>query len=380
MRIAPGGIVEEEDFFDREDFIAEIWKRLKTTSLILSGPRRFGKSSVADKMKRHPQNGNHVLFFDVEEILSPGDFVRCFFNELHRDEEIHSHLSKTTRMRFWADKVFDVARERISVKDYGILDKEWRNIGEDVAIALSEGEKPTVIIIDEFSKMVERFIQKDIDLENFLSWFRKLRQKAEIRKNCRFILTGSISIQPRIQRMKITDTINDLFPIEISPFDKETGLEFIEALCRDNDIAVPEELRPHILDLIGEAVPYFIQLLLAEMEVKNLTVWTADAIEDIYNNHILTPRFADKFQHYEDRFEYLDRREADVAERLLKKISLSDESASEDEMKLIYSDLNGSEAGFKNLMDVLLHDKYLKEIDGGYQFYLKILRDWWRRR
>ena len=51
-----GQVVEPEDLFFRQEFIIELWEKLKTQHVILTAPRRTGKTSVMTDLFKNPND------------------------------------------------------------------------------------------------------------------------------------------------------------------------------------------------------------------------------------------------------------------------------------------------------------------------------------
>ena len=71
-----GPPVEGEDFFGREKEIRKANRLLDSNhSLLLSAPRRIGKSSLAKRLiKEKKQQGWKCVYIDLEETTTEGDF------------------------------------------------------------------------------------------------------------------------------------------------------------------------------------------------------------------------------------------------------------------------------------------------------------------
>lgn len=79
-----GSPVEGENFFGREKELVHTWKHIaKGNSLLLSAPRRVGKSSFAKKLlDTAKKQGWNTLEINLEEIKSEEGFVKKFIEQL----------------------------------------------------------------------------------------------------------------------------------------------------------------------------------------------------------------------------------------------------------------------------------------------------------
>ena len=94
QRLFPlGGPVAPEDVVDREDFIEELATRLhEGQSVVLAGPRRIGKSSVAlEVLRRLAERGTKTVALNLEETSTPREFAAKLATECL------GHLSRGAR-------------------------------------------------------------------------------------------------------------------------------------------------------------------------------------------------------------------------------------------------------------------------------------------
>ena len=52
-----GAPVDPVDLRFRGAFVADLWRTLRTGHVVLTAPRRTGKTSVMDYLRDHPENG-----------------------------------------------------------------------------------------------------------------------------------------------------------------------------------------------------------------------------------------------------------------------------------------------------------------------------------
>ena len=57
--------------------MAELWRTLRTGHVVLTAPRRTGKTSVMDYLRDHPENGFSVVSINVQDLAHPADSSRC---------------------------------------------------------------------------------------------------------------------------------------------------------------------------------------------------------------------------------------------------------------------------------------------------------------
>ena len=147
-----GSPVEGENFFGREKELEYAWRHIKKgNSIILSAPRRVGKSSLAKKALALAKEEHwNTLEINLEEIKTEEDFVKVF-------------LEKLTDQGWWS-KFKDESGKKIgqileSIKpsiEYAEVKAtlEWKSNKKDVYEKLKmllDHEKETLIMVDELT-------------------------------------------------------------------------------------------------------------------------------------------------------------------------------------------------------------------------------------
>ena len=87
MRSTPefyiGAPVDPVDLRFREAFLAELWQTLSTGHVVLTAPRRTGKTSVMDYLRDHPEKGFSVVAINVQDLTHPADFFQVLLDGFH---------------------------------------------------------------------------------------------------------------------------------------------------------------------------------------------------------------------------------------------------------------------------------------------------------
>ncbi len=78
MRTPPdfytGAPLDPADLCFRDEIIADLWEYLRVQHLLISAPRRTGKTSVLDHLAAHPRAGFVPIPVFVQDISHPADF------------------------------------------------------------------------------------------------------------------------------------------------------------------------------------------------------------------------------------------------------------------------------------------------------------------
>ena len=118
------------------------------------------------------------------------------------------------------------------------------------------------------------------------------------------------------------------------------------------------------------------------MEDRNrLTV--AD-VEQVYRNALLGPSGQNDLIHYETRLkEGLDESSYSIAMEVLAEAAVTGVFSGDAErcLESVYSRIvDDIPHRIRQTLDVLVHDGYLEQHNGGYRFPSKLLEDWWATR
>ena len=64
-----GAPVDPIDLRLREAFLADLWQALRIGHVVLTAPRRTGKTSVMDYLRDRPEKGFSVVSINVQDLL-----------------------------------------------------------------------------------------------------------------------------------------------------------------------------------------------------------------------------------------------------------------------------------------------------------------------
>ena len=378
-------------FFDREELIERIFNRLKSGSILLVAPRRFGKTSVMLKVKDKLVKDNVLaLYLDVEWISEPSDFITEVLYKLKEDaggrfSKLVEKLPKSLLKFLKGVDSVEIAGFRLKLREE--LKDTWMENGRDVFKALKALDAEVVLFVDEFPLMLHNMnVRKKLDpaeIHSFLYWLRSMR----IETNTKMVCGGSIGIDYILKGLEATASINDLERILVGPFERTRVAEFVALLFKSEGIEIGDESIGKILEILEEPIPYFVQImvssLLNEIRSSNTSI-SPEIVEQVYKKRVLGVECRSYFEHYFQRLSiYYSPEESNIAKKLLKEIALR-RKMSRSELFKAYSVLAGSNdiERFNFLVSDLENDFYLKldEETGNYTFATKVLQDLWLRR
>src|SRR4051794_12094726 len=109
--IVTGAPVRGTNLFGRQAVLASMWTALQHGSVLLTGPRRHGKTSVMYGLHDQPLDSWQVLIADIEHLDDPADVLETIMAALLVNKPIRQLLQKATRLpkalASWIGGVFE---------------------------------------------------------------------------------------------------------------------------------------------------------------------------------------------------------------------------------------------------------------------------------
>lgn len=370
MEIVVGDVVTGENLHGRERDLKVLWDRIRRNSVLLSSPRRFGKTSLVREMQRNPRHGLQVVYMDVEGIGSADEFVLKLAGKIDRP-----YRRRILERLAGAGK----SVEEIGLYGFTARLRESRGSWQEKGGKLIEAVKDQIIVLDELPLFLMALESRNLDVGEFMAWLREIRQEHGVR----FILCGSVGIDGVLDRCGLGNSINDLERIEVPPFDAETALGMVEKILDGYGITHAGNQAKTIVDSIGAGVPYFLQLVLSriidETDYGRMEL-TGDMAEKAYKEAVWGKEGRRYFAWYRDRLgaEFPSESRRRAAERILDSVAAGRREDRDLKTAFFNEAQDGGPAEFRRTIDRLEDGFY---ITGGptYEFATKILRDWWAR-
>ena len=374
-----GPPVEGDDFFGREKEIRKANRLLDSNhSLLLSAPRRIGKSSLAKRLiEEKKQQGWKCVYIDLEETTTEEGFLRLVI-EAFKENGIWKQLAEGM------SKGLVSVLDRIEKISLGPVDL---NIGkreeqEDLYKNLKElikHDEDTFIVVDELTLFLGILNKSENGAEKvafILNWLRSLRQVS--RTNVRWLFCGSVGLRNFTSAMNLGYTINDLMEFGLGELSREEAEGLLSGLCKSEDMIMSEELINYTLDKLHWNIPYFIQVIFSKLAEEYEDEVTKESIDIAYNklcseNYLST--WSERLSEY---------REFEVpARQILKSLSTQPAGMERDAMLNIL--MTGQDASkveeidylLSKVLEMLENDGYILKMDSIRAFRSPLLRDYW---
>lgn len=248
-----GGPVSEKDIVDREDFLITLAIRLSEgQSIMLAGPRRIGKTSIAlEVLRRLKTKDIYVAFIDLfrynaKKELSLAIIDACLENR--------SGISKTTAaLKDGLKRITGSAKLTAKVQDLEVafgLPTESKNDDELFNYALQlpdvlakRDEKHVIVVFDEFQEILR--IAGEETLKVMRSYFQRQEGVSYLFLGSKEGMMNTIFGDKR-QAFYRFATI-----LPIPPIPEDAWVEYLARKFQEKEIAVNVQSLSEILSLSG---------------------------------------------------------------------------------------------------------------------------------
>ena len=368
-----------ENFFGRINELSKAHGLLNSGhSIVLSAPRRIGKSSFAKRLvKEKKEQGWKCVYIDLERTQSETQFLQNLISEFDKTG-IWSKAAKTT-----GDVLSGILD---SIKSIGPVSVEFSKLTSTKDLfsslaALFDHTQDTLIVIDEltlFLGVLEKTNGNIQDVAFFLNWFRSLRQITPSR--IRWVFCGSVGLHNFTGTRNLTYTINDLAELKFDAMSDSEAFGLVRALADSEGLNITDYMVDCFLSTLNWNIPYFIQILFNEIKTniaKGQPV-TEDIIQSSFNNLV----HSDLMATWSQRLSEYNGHELG-ARYLLTLISSVQEGVSRQQLSASFmqtfnfDNVAAADKELSDTLNMLERDGYLIRTNGRRKFRSPLLRDWW---
>ena len=267
-KIIIGPAVTGEYYFRRIGIEEEIWSELiKGNNLLIAAPRRVGKTSVMKYICTENKNPDFKLIFNnVQGINEEVDFYKAIYELI---------IPCLEGLKGWRSK-FNEYLNKVGITEISISgaikltakEFDYLEALKDLIPQFEADGETIVLLIDELPEVLRNLHKngKEKDANNILGNLRHWRQDPKFEK-IRFVLAGSIGIHYIINLINGRPAdINDLKTIHYSPFNDKEFDTYIDTVTAGATISYSQELKDYIKTKINYLVPYFINLIIDEID------------------------------------------------------------------------------------------------------------------
>lgn len=385
------------DFFDREKIIQECWKILDDSSVILSAPRRYGKSSVMLHLRDNPPDEFFPIYFELEDHFNINAFIVELISKIVENDKSSFKKFKKGFSKIFKDiDEIDLWKFKIKLKKAIETERDWEVWKERVNqlivdLLANRKSQKLVFIFDEFPLMLYNFISEGEKGEReavmVLQWLRKLRHDSPFMEKTRFIFGGSIGIEKVVSYLKATRTINDVAKINIGPFERRVVEDFIKEVFRVKGIPADDRVIQTIIEVVGTLIPIYLQIMIDSIIKESMNTGkeiNPALVKYCYERRVHGPEYKRYFEDYYERlWRYYSKEDSKSAKRMLRELANAEDGILYNMLFFIYQEEMGNlgdKEKFELLLAALENDFYIERnaAEAKIFFQNKWLKDWWR--
>lgn len=379
-----------EDLFGRERELAHIWRMLERGAhVLMTAPRRAGKTSLMRELERDPCDGWIVAYADVEACTEPGGIIAEILGEITEKEEFKQKFWDEMSDLFgktagWVDSI-SVAIFKAEIRS--AMKSNWKREAEkfwNLLRSSTPNNRKLLIIIDELPIPINNMLKNEEqkrEAEIFLSWLRKLRQDQKLRNKVHTLVGGSIGMEGVMRRMGKSSLINDMATYNLPSWSKETAAKFLRKLSERERFRLDEPSIEEILTLLQDTIPYHVHLFFEKLQTEladKSDQMPAGLIERCFDEQLAGFQGAAHLEHHKEKLESIfeTQEEINLAHEILKAACIQRSG-----VKDLDTDATNAEGkqAIQLVLNELIAEKFLKIENGNVRFCSNLLRCWWRK-
>ena len=378
-----GPVAEGNNFYVRNDIVEEIWDELLNgNSVLLAAPRRVGKTSIMQYMEKKTIANYNLIFQNIQGISSADEFF----------ERIYILLLKCLGGMGKAKKWFEQFLKTTTITKIGLDgslefgDKPINFLKATNALLVEINGNPKVenivLLLDELPEVLFNIHEKNTDdAKLILKYLRHWRQQPEMNQKMEFVLAGSVGIHYVVDIIEGRNSdLNDLANrVDCKPLSETEASNYIDWATKGATITYTAELKKHLLGKVQYFVPFFVNLLLCEInkqarKVNNPKI-TAQDIDNAFDTVV---KNSDHFKDWKQRLQkYMPSADFDFVNEILIHIAHKGHIS----VLEVYDKAgkHSKTADYVEFMDDLEKDGYITKVNDSYCFMSPFLSAFWKR-
>jgi hypothetical protein len=379
-KIIIGSTATGDYYYDRPDIVDQIWEQIIIGNhVLLAAPRRVGKSSIMKYMIENSIDNHKCIYENIQGVVSADRFFQTIY------ELIKSCMNIGQKAAEWWRLLKETDIEEVSIT--GTLKIRERTIDYLEALnhllpKLKQNNFKIVLFIDELPEVLHNLNRHDKKKEAIiiLKNLRRWRQEDQF-SNFRLVLAGSIGLNYVIKTIEGRNVdCNDLHKVKFEALTNEEATAYVRwATGNKATIQYTEVLMQHLLTKVRYNLPYFINLMLHEINRnarKNKN--SAITINDIDNAFEAVVKNSDHFKDWKSRlFDYMPSPDAKFVNEVLIYIAHSNTISKQKLYDIAIR--HRKKDNYMDFVDGLEEDGYITEENNTYVFVSPFLQAFWKR-
>ncbi len=380
-KIIIGNTAVGDYYFNRPLIVSQIWEEiLKGNHVLIAAPRRVGKSSVMEFMVENCPNETKCFFKNIQGIKTEEEFYKQIY------ELIILCLSKYSKFKKgFGDFLGGITIEEITLEGVKFGEKKALNYLEEinkVLPKLQSNQLKIVLFIDELPEVLNNLhkAKKTAEASNIIDNLRQWRQMPILKEHFSMVLAGSVGIHHVVKTIdgRVSD-LNDLHKIDFEALSPTEAQTYIKWATDGASIQYDSALLAYLLDKVSYPIPYFINLMLDEInkqaiKTKNTQI-TTNEIDNAFDRVV---KHSDHFVEWKNRlFQYFPEAESSFMNEVLIYIAHKNKINKRKLYDLAVKHTRTND--YIEIMDGLERDGYITEQADNYVFISAFLKAFWKR-
>ena len=263
-----GDAATHQRYYRRNHINEYFWREVgKGNHILFVAPRRVGKSSIMIDLAENPPKGYACIYQNIEGVRSRNEFFQRLFHLILQCIQ-RSTLQQAKTFLAQCFKKYNITEVTKTGMKFQGKELDYENELRILIPELKAAKVHTVIFLDEFAEVISRLSRngKESDAIDILHTLREIRSDKDF-EHFTLVFAGSIGLEFVIKSIDRPKLINDLHPIHTTALTQEEGSEFIGQLVRGATIILSPEIVEHIKTKVHHLLPYYIQLMLEEIDL-----------------------------------------------------------------------------------------------------------------
>ena len=366
-----GGVVSHADLVNRSQTLQQIIETLnRDRHVFLTAPRRYGKTSLMRAVHRRMAAQGVAIFLDVESVTSPEELavrLEVALEMASREDDQSGLPTGATDEVEETDRVLqrlDQIRKG-SAPFFGHLPAN-----------LAELQRPA-IILDEVTYMLE-----NMERERAVICLELISRISRV-QGVRLVIAASTDLVAYLRSQELTLRLPRSTRLELEPFSQRDARLLVRALFARNHRRPAAGVVDRILQYAWPPVPYFIQILIFELEAelrRSAPLLSPELVDRVYRTAVMGPDCRRWFDFFEWHFRrYYRDQEGRAARLLLNELSLRPEGISHQAVKSLLAAHDAMIDDVKGMVHRLKYDMYVESDRSGVRISHRMLCEYWRR-
>ncbi|MGJ8746097.1 AAA-like domain-containing protein [Polaribacter sp.] len=368
-------------YYPRTTIENEIWRELKKgNNLLLSAPRRVGKTSILINLSENSKKGYKLIFENVQGIVTEDLFYKTLYILILNCLSKFKTNTQKIKSYFTSKGISEINLNSLKFDNKNI-DYVWEI--NNIIPQLEEDGETIVLVIDELPEVLYSLhkTNQNAAASAILKNLRHWRQDESFKK-LKFIIAGSIGIHHVVNLIDgRTSDINDIKKVHCPALDSESDEfeKYIHWALEGASISFQEGVISYLKYKVGYLVPYFINLMLDEIDKDALKtgeiIITNIEVDKAYEKIITDNSY---FSDWKKRLkDYLPAIDFKFVNQILIHIAHEDKISIQQIYNLAVE--HDKTDDYMDFIYDLIQDGYLIEKNGDYIFISPFLKTYWKR-